>query len=126
MSLILGVVLLLIGSTASAQVQRCKFHRWIGATNEDATISWIGTGFEADMKNSRIRKIFYSKKSKWIKVDVKSTSKFTSYNYNSKGKDENRKESEMRYGYRVYKNGKCKAHVTIIGFAPMNATGRVE
>ena len=116
----------LLASVVFAKSVTCEFTSWKGATDEDATISWIGTGFIADEKKGTIIKVWPDGKSDPIGVEVVPIDKFTSFNYTQREEDNEGSKFSVRYGYRIYKNGKCDASLTPQGYTAMFGYGRVK
>ena len=126
-SILLSIALLTSASPAFSKEVTCNFTSWKGAKTEEASISWVGTGFIADDKKARVRKVYNGDKQAWTKVTVKKTNKFTTFIYHTKNEtNTNGEKINRRYGYRVYKTGKCNVTFTTQKYTPIIATGRLK
>ena len=126
-SILLSIALLTSASPAFSKEVTCNFTSWKGATSEEASISWVGTGFIADAKKARVRKVYNGNKQAWTKVTVKKTNKFTTFVYRTKNEANDKGEKvDRRYGYRVYETGKCNVTFTTQKYTPIIATGRLN
>ena len=121
-----SIAFLCMTSLALAKSVTCDFTSWKGAKDEGATISWIGTGFSADEEKGTIVQIWPDGKSEPIAVEVTPIAKFTTFSYRKSEVDINGKSFPIRYGYRLYKNGKCDASLTSQGYVNMHGYGRVK
>ena len=126
-SILLSIALLTSASPAFSKEVTCNFTSWKGAQTEEASISWVGTGFIADEKNARVRKVHNGKKQGWKKASIKRTKKFTTFVYTTQDEANISGESiKQRYGYRVYKSGKCNVTQTNKKYTPIIASGRLK
>mgnify|MGYP001074444506 CR=1 FL=1 len=122
-------VVLISPTTSFAKDYTCVFSSWKGATDEDASISWVGTSFiasyQANSSSGKIKKVFPKESTGWIAAKALHTKKFTTLKYQSKRwDDKSRVEHMRRFSFRIYNNGKCQATVATNGFTPVIASGR--
>ena len=121
-------VVLMSPTTSFSKDYTCVFSSWKGATDEDASISWVGTSFiasyQANSSSGKIKKVFPNESTGWIATKAIHTKKFTTLKYQLKEVDVKGKNLQRTYGFRIYKNGKCHATVSSTGLRPVIADGR--
>ena len=122
-------VVLMSPTALFAKDYTCVFSSWKGATDEDASISWVGTSFIASYQDNsssgKIKKVFPNESTGWIATKAIHTKKFTTLKYQTKRwDDKSRIEHMRRFSFRIYNNGKCQATVSTNGFTPVIAEGR--
>ena len=129
-SLCLAILILALPNFVFSKEIVCDFNSWNGAHHkladeaDAAVISWIGSGFQVDPQNSRLKVTYPNGNSSgWSNATKKSTEKFDTYVYYSEV-SHNAQTLKLRYGYRVYKNGKCNATMSTRGYSQLSAKGR--
>ena len=115
-----------VAATANAATVRCDFTTWKGAQTEAIAISWVGVGFEVQEDRARLRVLRQSGASEWLSVDIRNTSRFTTYVVNLKQSDSSGANYDNRYGFRVYSTGRCETLLTTPGYVPIEGKGRVR
>ena len=122
---IVALFLVIGANPAFSDTFTCKFTSYTGENTETA-ISWFGDGFVADSEGEKVKKTFAQKKTDWIKTDVTKSESFTSFKFKVESKDSEGTPSQVRYGYRAYDDGRCKAYMGSKGKDPIQAEGRLE
>lgn len=122
---IVALFLVIGANPAFSETFTCKFTSYTSESTEN-DILWLGDGFVADSNGERVKKTFAKKKTDWIKTDVTKSEGFTSFKFKVESKDGEGTISQVRYGYRAYNDGRCKAYVGSKGKAPLQAEGRLE
>ena len=122
-------VVLIAPNASFSKENNCIFNSQKGATDEDASISWVGTSFianfETNSSSGKIKKVFPNERTGWIATKAIQTKKFTTLKYQTKQWDDKSRVEHMRsFGFRIYNNGKCNATVSTTGFTPVIANGR--
>lgn len=125
--LLAGLICVASTSTASAASQFCEFTKWRGAPDEIAQ-SWIGTGFRLSGKDSQkqLSIIFDDKETGALEVKTKTNSSFTTYFFSKRAKQRAGFNRNMRFSFRAYDSGKCKAFGEVKGFPLLEATGTLR
>ena len=116
--------LFLAGQVQSKEV-RCEFDSWQGY-NEEVAISWVGLGFEVDEENRRIRQVFDEGVTKWISADIIKTEKFVTFVYYITEEGTSKEQFRNRYGSRVYERGACEVNLSMDGYSPITARGKIK
>lgn len=113
-------------STANAATVRCEFTSWRGAQTEQVAISWVGVGFEVQEERSRLRVLYQGGVSDWMSVDVRKTSRFSTFVVNLNERDSSGAQFNTRYGFRVYNTGRCETRHEDGVHLPIIGEGRVQ
>ena len=114
-----------ISELVAQEVRVCEHNNWRG-NSTNIVISWLGNGFEANVRTGEI-KVFYSNgQSAVFKTSMSRASSFTSFNYNEQTRDSMNNRLSNRYSFRVYDDGRCRALLEPQGFQHMVAEGRLR
>ena len=121
--LFMGVAVLIstITTTAAfAKEQKCTFTEWRGAVNEQASISWVGSGFTLNEK-AGIATVFwpngYSRKENIGDLKIIKAPNFSTFKKHI---------DQTTFSYRIYNSGKCTGRSEEGGYTPITAKGRME
>jgi len=116
------------GSSSMAEQLTCQLTMWKGSKDQEASISWTGTSFIADMKNLNVKVSGGGMATQgWVPTLAKRNSKFTTLSFNDLATEENRsKKHQAQFDFRLYKTGKCSVYVKVGRFEPIVAEGRIK
>ena len=114
----------LAASAASANTVVCSFESCKGA-KKHIVQSWIGIGFAVKTKGEKIT-LHKQYEDGWADVSldkIQQTKKFTTYTYTQQRRPAEGFNQNVRYGYRMYNDGRCEAYIRSHRFRPLIGTG---
>ena len=120
-----GTAFLCMASQVQAKEKRCEFDYWQGY-NDDVAISWVGIGFDVDEAKSRVRQVNQNGVSDWVSAKIAKTEKFSTFVYYIVETDSSGEKIRNRYGSRVYNRGTCEVNLSMQGYAPIIAKGKLK
>jgi len=117
-----------VATQLKAEQITCQLTDWKGSEDLEASISWTGTSFIADMNNINIKTSGSGFDSLgWVSARAKRNSKFITFSFKDLATSgDSSKNHQAQFDYRIYKTGKCSVYVKVGQFAPIVASGRVK
>lgn len=98
-----------LGAGPAAADTLCEYESYRGARTDEIARSWLGTGFVVDVDEAKIRRVYDNLATGWTPVKIVRAESFTSASYQATEMMQGGQSISIRWGFRVYDDGRCEA-----------------